>query len=56
MYKTIQDDNSDMKIKASGGVRDLNDIETFAPYVDRFGMGYGSVDTLNGMKTDVQGY
>ena len=56
MKDVIIKSNSNMKIKASGGVRSLNDIETFGVHVDRFGMGYGSVDTLNGMNSSVQGY
>ena len=56
MYNTIQDKDSDMKIKASGGVRDMNDLTTFGQYVDRFGMGFGSVDTLNGLESDSEGY
>lgn len=39
-----------MKIKASGGVRTMQDIKTFEPYVDRFGMGYAAVDILNGIE------
>jgi len=39
---------SDMEIKASGGVRTLEDIKTYEGLgVTRFGMGYGSVDKLN---------
>jgi deoxyribose-phosphate aldolase len=56
MYETINDENSSMKIKASGGVRTLNDIQSYKPYVDRFGMGYGSVDKLNGLDSNSIGY
>jgi deoxyribose-phosphate aldolase len=44
MTKAIDED--DVKIKASGGIRTLEDMELFDPYVDRFGMGYGSVDKI----------
>jgi len=54
MYDTIKAEGEDLKIKASGGVRTLDDMNTFAPYVDRFGMGYGSVDSINGLDADVQ--
>jgi deoxyribose-phosphate aldolase len=47
MYNTIRESGRNMKIKASGGVRDMSQIELFMPYVDRFGMGFGSVDKLN---------
>ena len=56
MYKTINNENLSMKIKASGGVRTLNDIQSYKPYVDRFGMGYGSVDKLNGLDSNSIGY
>lgn len=52
MYNTIKKEGSDMMIKASGGVRSMGDIETFKPYVDRFGMGYASVDKINGLTSD----
>ena len=48
MFDTIKESGKQMKIKASGGVRTLQDIKTFEPYVDRFGMGSAAVDTLNG--------
>lgn len=38
----------DMKIKASGGIRTLADLQKFAPYVDRFGVGFGAVDKIFG--------
>jgi len=41
-----------VKIKASGGIRTKEDMELFNPYVDRFGMGYGSIDSIiKGEKT-----
>ena len=49
MFNIINDLNSNMKIKASGGIRTIEDIEKFAPFVDRFGMGFGSVDKINGI-------
>jgi len=42
--------NINLKIKASGGVRTMEDIKKFEPYVDRFGMGYAAVDALNGLE------
>jgi len=48
MYDEIKELGSKMKIKASGGIRTMSDIENFGRFVDRFGMGYGSVDVLNG--------
>jgi len=56
MYHTIKDYNSQLKIKASGGIRTLSDIQIYKPYVDRFGMGYGSVDKLNGIESNSIGY
>lgn len=53
MYDTIQDSGLEMKIKASGGVRTLEDIKKLAPYTDRFGMGYASVDQINGLDAEV---
>lgn len=49
MYNTIRESGKSMKIKASGGVRDMNQINQFMPYVDRFGMGFGSVDKINNL-------
>lgn len=46
MRNIINKNNSKMKIKASGGIRTIEDIEKFEPYVDRFGIGYGSVDNI----------
>jgi len=43
-----------MQIKASGGVRTLSDQNDFAPFVNRFGMGFGSVDQINGVKNEVK--
>lgn len=45
------DEYHSMKIKASGGIRTIDDIEKFGPYVERFGMGYGSVDEINGIES-----
>lgn len=44
------DEFYEMKIKASGGVRTMQDIKTFEPYVDRFGMGNAAVEKLNGIE------
>ena len=48
MKDIINENNSNMKIKASGGIRTMADMKIFEPYVDRFGMGFGSVDTIFG--------
>lgn len=50
MYDTIKKEGEDMKIKASGGIRTVDDINAFLPYVDRLGMGFGSVDQINGIQ------
>ena len=56
MSETIKSSGSNMKIKASGGVRTIEDIESYAPFVDRYGMGFGSVDKLNGLDSNSNGY
>lgn len=53
MFDTIKSEESNMKIKASGGVRTEDQITSMLNMVDRFGMGYGSVDKLNGIVSDV---
>lgn len=53
MRETIIDYGIDMKIKASGGIRDIEKIKTFNSYVDRFGIGDMGVDNiLNGVKSE----
>jgi len=48
---------SDMKIKASGGIRTMEDLKNFEPYVDRFGVGFGAVDSIFGnQETGSDGY
>jgi deoxyribose-phosphate aldolase len=49
MYDTIVSANSNLKIKASGGIRTLEDVTIFLPFVSRLGMGYQTVDVLNGI-------
>lgn len=49
MKDTIASFGGTMFIKASGGIRTMEDIKKFLPYVDRFGIGWGAVDTLNGL-------
>ena len=58
MRKIINDEGSNMKIKASGGIRTLADLKKFAPFVDRFGVGYASVDAIFGGEegTGTSGY
>ena len=48
MRNIINEEGSDMKIKASGAIRTMSDIQKFAPYVDRFGVGFAAVDTIFG--------
>jgi len=50
MYDAIKNVNSDMKIKASGGVRTADQINSMLGMVDRFGMGYDAVDKLNNIR------
>jgi deoxyribose-phosphate aldolase len=46
-----------MKIKASGGIRNMGDLQKFDPFVDRFGVGFGAVDSIfGGEKTTGDGY
>lgn len=52
MYDTIKNVNSDMRIKASGGVRTAEQINSMLGMVDRFGMGYAAVDKLNNLTVD----
>jgi deoxyribose-phosphate aldolase len=55
-YDIIKSRNSDMKIKASGGIRTIEDIIKFAPYVDRFGVGSGSIDNMMGQGSGESAY
>lgn len=48
MRDVINEEGADMKIKASGGIRTMADLQKFAPYVDRFGVGFASVDSIFG--------
>jgi len=48
MYSVIKDARSSLKIKASGGIRSKEQIIEFFPYVNRFGIGYQTVNLLNG--------
>lgn len=45
MHEAIQQATSTLKIKASGGLRDMQQIETFLPYVQRLGIGHQTVDS-----------
>ena len=45
MHEAIQRATSTLKIKASGGLRDMQQIETFLPYVQRLGIGHQTVDS-----------
>jgi len=44
MSAEIKHANSTLKIKASGGLREIANIETFLPYVQRLGIGHQTVD------------
>ena len=46
MHEAIQRATSTLKIKASGGLRDMQQIETFLPYVQRLGIGHQTVDSF----------
>jgi deoxyribose-phosphate aldolase len=49
MKDTIAEFGGTMFIKASGGIRTIEDVKKFYPYVDRFGVGWGAVDSMNGL-------
>jgi deoxyribose-phosphate aldolase len=46
MKEVIVNNNVELKIKASGGIRTIDQIQQFDLFVDRFGMGFKSVDEL----------
>ena len=46
MRRIIREQGVDMKIKASGGIRTMSDLQKFEPYVDRFGVGFSAVDSI----------
>ena len=54
MYDTIEKSGSIMKIKVSGGIRTLEDIEKFKPYADRFGIGRAAVDSIFNVNFDTE--
>jgi len=54
MFDTIKDSGRQMNIKASGGVRTADQINSMLPMVNRFGMGYAAVDKLNNLSTDTK--
>jgi deoxyribose-phosphate aldolase len=51
MKNIISEAHSHMKIKASGGIRTMSDVELYEPYVDRFGVGFAAVDSIFGEET-----
>jgi len=53
MRNIITEEGSNMKIKASGAIRTMADLQKFAPYVDRFGVGYAAVDSIFGGEKQV---
>jgi len=54
MKDTIASFGGTMFIKASGGIRTFQDIKKFLPYVDRFGIGWGAVDAMNGLSKETK--
>lgn len=56
MKDTINQNGSDMKIKASGGIKTIADVQKFSSIVDRLGMGYASVDDINGIQSQGDRY
>ena len=46
MSQQIREKGASLQIKASGGIRTLAQIESFQPYVHRYGIGYKTVDAL----------
>lgn len=54
MKDTIASFGGTMFIKASGGIRTFEDIKKFIPYVDRFGIGWGAVDSMNGLSKETK--
>lgn len=48
MKRIIDESGSDMKIKASGGIRNMSDLQKFDSLVDRFGVGFAAVDSIFG--------
>lgn len=55
MKEVIVEEGSDLKIKASGGIRTIEDLRNFLPFVDRYGIGWGSVDKINGLTKEEKG-
>ena len=55
MNETITEEGSDLLIKASGGIRTIDDQRKFFPFVQRFGMGSDSVDNINGIENPKEG-
>lgn len=56
MKNIIVESNSDMKIKASGGIRTIEDIKAFNTLVDRFGVGYKAVNNMLGLTEEKSNY
>ena len=52
MEEIITEEGSDLQIKVSAGIRTIEDIEKFYPFVDRFGIGWSSVDKINGLTSN----
>jgi deoxyribose-phosphate aldolase len=54
MKNTIAEFGGTMFIKASGGIRTIEDIKKFYPFVDRFGIGWSAVDEMNGLGGNIK--
>ena len=47
MYEEIQHAKAQLKIKASGGLREIKQIQSYLPFVHRLGIGYQTVDNIS---------
>jgi deoxyribose-phosphate aldolase len=56
MKDTIDNSGKHMKIKASGGIRTIEDIKRYNTLVDRFGVGYKAVDNMVGLSDEKSTY
>ena len=56
MKKVIDENNSDMQIKASGGIRTIEDIKLYNTLVDRFGVGFKAINNMIGLSEEKSNY
>jgi deoxyribose-phosphate aldolase len=56
MRNIIIEKKSNMKIKASGGIRTIEDIRKFNVLVDRFGIGFKAVNNMLGLTEEKSNY